>query len=191
MVMGATLLAQLWPNGSLDSWRAGAVGGQVSLISHGRCFLDAEPPPSPSSSNSPLSPAETSSCLGCSGEGASPHVLLLCDPTPPTRKIHLALGSQPGLELKGDLTVSGGPQCSPQAPGQDCSKVGVGCFCRVPSQKGERPQVTQGSFRLDIRKNVFTGRVVSTRDKFPRELVESLSLEVIKRCLDVALGDRV
>lgn len=108
LAMGATLLAQLWPDGSLDSWRAGAVGGQVSLISHGRCFLDAEPPLSPSSSSSPLSPAETSSCLGCSGKGASPHVLLLCDPTPPTRQIHPALGSQPGLELKGDLTVSGG-----------------------------------------------------------------------------------
>lgn len=44
---------------------------------------------------------------------------------------------------------------------------------------------------MDIRKNVFTGRVVSTRDKFLRELVESLSLEGIKRYLDVALGDRV
>lgn len=100
-------------------------------------------------------------------------------------------GPSQGWSSRGTSQFQGGPQCSPQAPGQDCSKVGVGCFCHVPSQKGERPQVTQGSFRLDIRKNVFTGRVVSTRDKFPRELVESLSLEVIKRCLDVALGDRV
>lgn len=107
VAMAATLLAQLWPDGSLDSWQAKAVGGQVSLISPGRGFLDAEPPPSPNSSSSPLCPVETLLCLGCSGEGSLPHVLLLCDPTPTTRQIHLVLGSQPELELWGDLTVSG------------------------------------------------------------------------------------
>lgn len=50
LAMGETLLAQLWPDGRLDSWRARAVGGQVSLVSHRRCFVDAEPPPSPNSS---------------------------------------------------------------------------------------------------------------------------------------------
>jgi len=47
----------------------------------------------------------------------------------------------------------------------------------------------QGSFRLDVRTNFFSDRVIKHWKRLPREVVESPSLEAFRRHTDVALGD--
>ena len=72
-------------------------------------------------------------------------------------------------------------------------KDGEWLFTRVCSDRtrGNGSKVKEGRFRLDIRKKLFTMRVVKHWSRLPREAVAAPSLAVFKARLDGALSTLV
>lgn len=61
-----------------------------------------------------------------------------------------------------------------------CRKVGVGLFSQIRVMRDSGLKLHQGMFRMDVRKKLFSKRMVMHWHRMPRKVVESSSQEVLK-----------
>jgi len=72
-----------------------------------------------------------------------------------------------------------------------CSEASVGLFSQVTSNRTRKlaSSCIRGGLCWTLRKSLFIERVVRYWNRLPQVVVESLSLEAFKKCVDVRLQD--
>jgi len=97
-----------------------------------------------------------------------------------------------GAVQPGEEKAAGGPYGTLPVP-EGYKRAGEGLFTRAWSDRtrGDGFKLKEGRFRLDIRKNFFTLKVVRPWHRLPREAVAAPTLAVFKARLDGALSNLV
>ena len=93
----------------------------------------------------------------------------------------------------GEEKAVGRPYCGLSVLKGDYRKDGGNLFSKAccGRTRGNGFKLKEGRFRLDVRKNFFTMRVVKPWPRLPREVVDAPSLGTPKARLDGALSDLV